>query len=555
LNFDRLHNKAESGSGFFGDKSCTRIFISAFGDNPTLQDISNAFSVQTKKNDINAEIVIAGPSGYYDLEPIVAVDKPDRPTVLFRNVTAEIVRNIIKEFIANDRPVGDITLGSIGDERIDGIADINELPLFSLQNRKALRNCGRIDPGKIDHYILVGKGFSGLAKVLDMSQTEVISELRKSGLRGKGGGGYNTADKWQTCNDAPGDEKYVVCNAVDDDPDSQTARLLLESDPYAVLEGMLIAAYTVGASQCYVCFNSRNPGTPKRVAKALEQMTEYGLIGGNILDSGFSCTINIHEEVDSLVSGEETALIRSIEGKQPMPYLKTVDPAVSGIDGKPTLVNNLETLACVSAIFQNNAEWYAGTGTERSPGTKIITISGDAAHKCTVEVPFGTTLDSVVNDIGGGTSSGKAVKAVRFGGPTGRFFDVDSLDTCIDFESIKEAGAILGSGVVKVYDNSICAVETLRDLVDYLHDQSCGKCVFCREGSLQISEILKDISENNSRPGDLDLVTELCEAMKEGSICGLGVNIPNPVLSNINLFSNDYDAHIHGKKCPAGQPK
>ena len=231
-----------------------------------------------------------------------------------------------------------------------------------------------------------------------------------------------------------------------------------------------------------------------------------------------------------------------------------VDPAVSGINGKPTLVNNLETLACVSAIFQNSAEWYTGSGTEQSPGTKVITISGDAAHLYTVEVPFGTTLERVVNDIGGGTSGAKDLKAIRFGGPTGRFFDVDSLDIGIDFESIKEAGLILGSGVIRIYDGSNCAVETIRDLVDYLHDQSCGKCVFCREGSFQIGEILKHISENNSKPGDLDLVIELCEAMKEGSICGLGMNIPNPIISSINLFGSDYESHIQGKKCPVGQP-
>ena len=553
MNFDQLYNKAEAGSGFFGDKNCTRIYISTFDDILQCQDISGAFSARTEKYNIRAEIISAGSSGYYDLEPIIRVDKPDRPSVLFRNVTPETAGIIVEEFIVNDRPVKDITLGSTGGGKIDGIPDTKELPLFSLQNRIALRNCGNIEPDKIDHYILHGKGFSGLAKALSMDTADIISELRRSGLRGKGGGGYTTADKWQTCNNAQGDEKYVVCNAVDDDPDSQTAQLLLGSDPFSVLEGILIAAYAVGASQCYICLNSRNPKSVEQATKALEQMKEYSLVGENILDSGYSCTVSIHEEVDSLVSGEETALIRSIEGKQPIPYLKTVVPAVHGVGGKPTLVNNLETLSCVSAIFQNGAEWYTAAGTEQSPGTKIITISGDAVHTYTVEVPFGTTLESVVKDISGGTPGGKAVKAIRFGGPTGRFFNVDSLDTHIDFESMTEAGAILGSGVLRVYDNGHCAVETARDLVDYLHDQSCGKCVFCREGSLQIFEILRDISENNSRPGDIELVIELCEAMKEGSICGLGTNIPNPILSGINLFGSDYKAHIHDKKCPAGQ--
>ncbi len=551
MNFNNIIDKASSESGYSDAENCTRIYISASADVPVLGDISNAFAAQTGNQNIASEIVLAGSSGYYDLEPIVRIDKPDRPAVIFRNVTPEAAETIVDEYLVNDRPVGDITLGSTGSGRIDGMPDIIDMPLFSLQNRVALRNCGLTDPGNIGSYILNYRGYSGLDAALGMSPAEVISEVRKSGLRGKGGAGYPAADKWQVCSEAGSEHRYLLCNAVDADPDSRAAELLLESDPHSVLEGMLIAAYAVGASECYICISSRNIRAIGNVEKALEQMKEYDLTGESILGSAFNCEITVHEVADSLVSGEETSLIRSIEGKQPIPYLRTVYPAEAGINNMPTLVNNAETLACVSAIFQNDAEWYSGVGTEQSPGTKIITISGNAAHRYTIEVPFGTTLKNVVMDIGGGATDKKAIRAVRFGGPLGGFFDAASLETGIDFESMEEAGSIIGSGVVKVYDESVCVVETVRDLVDYMQNQSCGKCVFCREGSLQIFEILKDISENNSKQGDLELVAEICEAMKEGSICDLGTYLPNPVLSSIGLFGGDYEIHIKNRKCPA----
>ena len=550
MNFKQVHAKAESKCSYLNDRNCTRIYINSSADSTAGSGISEAFSAEIDKHSIAAKVIATGSSGYYDLEPMVRIEKPGRPSVLYSNITPEAASILVNDYLINDNPVPDMAFGSIGSYGMDGIPDISELPLFKLQNRIALRNCGYINPENINHYILHGKGYRGLAKALQMDPADVIAELKKSGLRGRGGAGYFTADKWQICHDAEGDEKYIICNAVDADPHSRAARLILESDPHSVLEGMLIAAYATGASCCFICVNARYGQTVKRLTKALEQTREYSLTGNNILDSDFSSEIEIREEADSLVSGEETALLCSIEGKQAIPYVRTVYPAISGLYGKPTLINNLETLSDVSAIFQNGPEWYSGFGTKQSRGTKVITLSGSVAHKYTVEVPFGTTLQSVVVGIGGGVPNGKNIKAVQFGGPTGVYFNADSLNIGIDYETTEEASSIIGSGVVEVFDSGSCAVEMARNVSYYIQTQSCGKCVFCREGSHQMYDILKDISEYRGRPQDLDLLAELGEAMATGCICGLGSTAPNPVLSSIKLSSDDYEAHIKDKRCP-----
>ena len=438
----------------------------------------------------------------------------------------------------------------ISDE-IKGIPNISELPLFKLEKRVALRNCGIIDPENINYYILRGKGFSGLSRAIESGQREVIEELRKSGLRGRGGAGYLTADKWQSCLDAEGSEKSVIGNAVDADPKARTARLLMEGCPYAVMEGLLIGAYAVGAKKGYICINTGCSTAIKRINKALEQMRNYGLLGDDILGSKFGCDIEVKEVVSSLVSGEETALIRDLQNKQMMPYLRTTYPAEKGLYDKPTLVNSAETMSNISAIFQNGPEVVSSIGTEKSRGTKVITICGDITHKYTVEVPFGTTLRTLVEDIGGGVAGGKDIKAVQFGGPTGSYFAGDTLDTPISYEAMEETDAIIGSGTIEVYSGDCCAVEIARDAAAYLQTESCGKCVFCREGTYQMVDILNDISDNKGKEADLDLINELAEGMKTGSICGLGCTAPAPVLSSIKLFPGDYDAHIREKGCGA----
>jgi NADH:ubiquinone oxidoreductase subunit F (NADH-binding) len=411
----------------------------------------------------------------------------------------------------------------------------------------ALRNRGSIDPDNIYEYISCVQGYSGLSRTLGMSREDVIKELSESGLRGRGGGGYPTAVKWEICRDTGEGEKYILCNAVDADPKSHIARVLLEGDPHYVLEGMLIGAYAVGAGHGFICTNNEYNAAIDRLNKALEQMKGNGLLGDNVLDSDFSFDIEIKGVETSLVSGEETALIRFLEGRQPMPYRRTVYPAVKGINDKPTLVNNVETLSHVSAVFQNGAGWYAAIGTGESPGTKLLTLTGDLVKENTVEVPFGATFRTAIED--SGTVNAGDIKAIQFGGPTGIFLAPESLDTPITFETVSEIGGIMGSGTIEVFDNTHCAVAMARDAIDYIESQSCGKCTFCREGSLQMADILKDISENKGKPADLELLQELGEAMASGSICGLGKTAANPLLSSLRLFLNDYESHINEKKC------
>jgi NADH-quinone oxidoreductase subunit F len=550
MNFEQICAIAESECNYLNDIDCIKIYIGASIESPTAAGVFNRFQAEIDKRGVKARVITTGSFGYYDLEPIVLIEKPGQSNVLYNNVTPEIASDLVNDYLINNDPRPDIAFCSTGSDRINSIPNISDLPLFNLQNRVALRNCGYIDPEDINHYILRGQGYSGLSKALQMNPGDVIEELRKSGLRGRGGAGYFTADKWKICHDAEGSQKYVICNAIDADPRALTARLLLESDPHSVLEGMLIGAYAVGASHCVIYVNAEYSLVIKRLKKALEQMSKYGLLGSNILDSTFTSEVEIKEVPVSLVSGEETAILRSMEGKQAIPYVRPPYPAVNGFLGKPTLINNLETMSNVSAIFQNGSEWLSGFGNEQSKGAKVITLAGKVVHKYTVEVPFGTTLQSIVKNIGGGVPNGKNIKAVQFGGPTGAYFAADSLDIQVDYETIAEAGSIIGSGTVEVFDSDSCAVEMTRDIISYIQTQSCGKCVFCREGSYQMSDILQDIAECKGEPQDLDLLIELGEAMKVGCICGLGQTAPNPVLSSIKLFRRDYDAHIKEKRCP-----
>jgi NADH-quinone oxidoreductase subunit F len=551
VNFERICAAAASESGYLNDRDYLKLYISASVDNTTAASVFNSFQAEINKHGIKAKVIATGSFDYYDLEPLVLVDKPGKSTILYHNVNPETAAELVNDYLINDNPRPDMALGSMGGGEVDGIPNTSSLPLFNLQSRIALRNCGYIDPENINHYILCGNGYGGLSRALSMGQSDVIEEIKRSGLRGRGGAGYPAAEKWRLCRDAEGSQKWAICNAVDADPQALTARLLLESDPHSVLEGMLIGAYAVGASRCVICVNADYATALKRLDKALEQMRGYGLLGGNILGSNFSCEIEIREIPTSLVAGEETALIRCLEGKQAMPYVRPPYPVASGIYDGPTLINNVETIANVSAIFQNGWEWYAAFGTEKSRGTKVVNLAGDVLHKCTVEVPFGTTLRSIVAVIGGGVGNGKDVKAVQFGGPTGAYFNADSLDIHLDYETIREAGSIIGSGTVEVFGSDTCAVEMTRDVISYLQTQSCGKCVFCREGSYQMSDILQDIADGKGEPKDLDMLTELGEAMKIGCICSLGRTMPNPALSSMRLFDSDYAAHIKEKRCPS----
>jgi NADH-quinone oxidoreductase subunit F len=533
MDLQQIHAAAEAECGYLNDADCIKIYVSSRRDSPAVVEVIASLQAEADKTGIKARTIAAGSCGYYDLEPMVTFDAPGKPSVFYHNVSPTTVSEILNGLSSQNA------------------LDISAMPLYTLQNRIALRNCGRIDPEDINQYILRSNGFSGLSRALHLKQDGVIQELKKSGLRGRGGAGFDTADKWQVCREAGNNEKYAVCNAVDADPQALTSRLLLESDPFSVLEGILIGAYAVGASHCFICINDEYTLGKQCLEKAMEQMRRYNLLGENILDSGFSCDIEIKEIPASLVSGEETALLCILEEKQAMPYIRTEYPAVSGLYKMPTLINNIETLACVSAIFQDTPELISGTGVEKSKGTKVVTFDGDIVHKYTVEVPFGMSLPALVNDIGGGVPGSRDIRAIQFGGPCGAYFAGDSLDIPVTYESLEDAGSIIGSGTITVHAEGTCTVEMARDAIAYLQAESCGKCVFCREGTYQMLDILSDIADNKGKPEDLDLLAKLAEGMRTGSICGLGINAANPVTSSIKLFQSDYDCHIKDKKCPA----
>jgi NADH:ubiquinone oxidoreductase subunit F (NADH-binding) len=423
--------------------------------------------------------------------------------------------------------------------------------MFKGQVRISLNNCGLIDPENINHYIAKG-GYSGLDKALKMEPADVIKEVKKAGLRGRGGSGYPAADKWAVCLKQEGRDKFLICNAAEGDPGVYIARTLFESDPHSVLEGMLISAYASGASHGFIYINNEYSKAIAGIRTAMEKMKGLGLLGEKILGSNFRFDLEIRESAGAFIEGEETALLNAMEGKRAMTSIRPPYPAQSGLYGKPTVISNVETLSHVSAILQKGADWYAGIGTEKSKGTKIFILSGNVKNPGPVEVPMGTTVRQLVYDFGGGIPDGKALKAVQVGGPLGGFLNEADLDMPLDFEHIKEAGHIMGSGGIFVVDESSCAVALAKNCLQYLERESCGKCVFCREGTLQFALILTDISEGRGRNDDVDVLLEFGEGMKEGAFCAFGRNAANPVLTTIKYFRGEYVEHITNHKCPAG---
>ncbi len=512
--------------------------------------VLDRINAELKQRNIAAHIIEVGCIGCCYTEPLVDIAKPGRPRICYSDVTPEIITQLIADYIVNDNPRSDLALCTIGKGEIDGIPNLSELPMFQPQVRIALRNCGYIDPRNINHYIANG-GYSGLARALKMTPDEIIEEVSKSGLRGRGGAGFPTGTKWRFCRDAPGKEKYLICNADEGDPGAFMNRSLLEGDPHSVLEGMLIGAYAIGATQGYIYCRAEKPLAIERLEIALKQMPGYGLLGENILGSGFSFQIELKKGAGAFVCGEETALMLSLEGKRGMPRPRPPFPAISGLWGKPTNINNVETWGQVSAILQKGAEWLASYGTEHSKGTKTFALAGKVARTGLIEVPMGITLRQIVYDIGGGIPDGKDFKAVQTGGPSGGCLPASVLDLPVDYERLSAAGSIMGSGGMIVADSDTCIVDLAKYFLSFTQAESCGECVLCREGTMQMLEILTDITEGRGKPEDMDLLSELGEAIKSGSLCALGGTAPNPVLTTIKYFREEYEAHINEKRCPA----
>jgi NADH-quinone oxidoreductase subunit F len=426
-----------------------------------------------------------------------------------------------------------------------------DISFYKKQERVILRHCGHINPENIDDYLEQG-GYQAIRKVLlQMTPEQVIEEVNKSGLRGRGGAGFPTGRKWEFCRNATGSQKYVICNADEGDPGAFMDRSILEADPHAVIEGLTIAAYAVGASEGYIYARAEYPLAVSRLHTALNQARERGFLGNNILDSGFNFTVHLKEGAGAFVCGEETALIASIESLRGMPRPRPPFPAQSGLDGKPTIINNVKTLASVPVIIERGADWFANIGTEKSKGTVVFALTGKIANSGLVEVPMGTPLSRIIYDVGGGIPRDKRFKAVQTGGPSGGCIPARFIDLPVDYESLKGLGSIMGSGGMVVMDETTCMVEIARFFLSFTQDESCGKCTPCRLGTKQMLEILTRITEGKGREEDIDTLLTIAATVKECSLCGLGQTSPNPVLTTINYFRDEYEAHIKEKKCPA----
>jgi len=500
----------------------------------------DALSTKIRQKGLNVELKQTGCMGMCYNEVLVEVTSPDGGRVFYKHVTAEKVDRMVEEHLIGGQPV---TEWVIPEEEIDN--------LLAKQKRIVLRNCGIIDPESIDDY-LAADGYKAIEKILcSMLPQEVIDEVTKSGLRGRGGAGFPTGVKWGFARKSPGSQKYIICNADEGDPGAFMDRSVLESDPHSVLEGMLIAGYAIGASEGYIYVRAEYPLAIQRLEIALAQAEERGFISEGVLGYNFDFDIRIRQGAGAFVCGEETALIMSIEGRRGMPRFRPPFPAQSGLWDKPTNINNVETLANIPWIILHGAETYNKYGTEKSKGTKVFALAGKAAHGGLVEVPMGITLKEVVFDIGGGTSSGLEFKAIQIGGPSGGIIPASLADTPVDYESITQTGAIMGSGGLIVMDETVCVVDLAKFFLKFTQNESCGKCTFCRIGTLRMLEILERISNGESKEGDLELLEELAEGVKSASLCGLGQTALNPVLTTIRYFRDEYEAHIYEKRCPA----
>lgn len=511
--------------------------------------IEDALKTELAKHKLEKEVkmVRTGCFGLCEAGPIVIV-YPEG--AFYSQVKAEDISRITEEHLLKGRIVTDLLFKEAVVE--DQVRSINEIDFYRKQKRVALRNCGVIDPEDINEYIAFD-GYKALGKVLtEMTKEELIETVKKSGLRGRGGGGFPTGLKWEFTYKATGAQKYVVCNADEGDPGAFMDRSVLEGDPHALIEAMAIAGYAVGANQGYVYVRAEYPIAVHRLQIAIDQARENELLGKNIFDTGFDFDLEIRLGAGAFVCGEETALLNSIEGKRGMPRPRPPFPAIKGLWEKPTLLSNVETYANIPQIILNGAEWFAGIGTEKSKGTKVFALGGKINNTGLLEIPMGTTLREVIFEIGGGIPGGKAFKAVQTGGPSGGCIAAEHLDTPIDYDNLISLGSMMGSGGMIVMDEENCMVDIARFFLDFTVDESCGKCPPCRIGTKRMLELLDKITEGNGEDGDIEKLEKLAVNIKASSLCGLGQTAPNPVLSTIKYFRHEYEAHVYDKKCPSG---
>jgi len=493
----------------------------------------------------HAEVDFTGCHGFCEQGPNVVIEPEG---IFYTHVQAEDAPEIVSSHLQDGKPVERLFYHEpVTGEAISRYSEIN---FYKKQQRVILRNCGQINPEKIKHYIDRG-GYRALRKALLMTPEQVIEEIKKSGLRGRGGAGFPTGRKWEFCRNSPGKKKYVICNADEGDPGAFMDRSILEADPHAVVEGLTISGYAIGADEGYIYVRAEYPLAVKRVQTALEQAQQRGFLGKDVLGSGFDFVVHIKEGAGAFVCGEETALMASIESRRGMPRPRPPFPAQSGLEGKPTNINNVKTVASIPIIIDRGADWFASIGTEKSKGTAVFALTGKVANSGLVEVPMGTPLSTIIFDIGGGIPRGKRFKAVQTGGPSGGCIPARFLDSPVDYETLAQLGSIMGSGGMVVLDDTTCMVDVAKYFLSFTQAESCGKCVPCRLGTKQMLEILTRISQGKGREEDMDTLLTIAKTVKECSLCGLGQTCPNPVLTTLEYFRDEYETHIQEKKCPA----
>jgi NADH:ubiquinone oxidoreductase subunit F (NADH-binding)/(2Fe-2S) ferredoxin len=505
-------------------------------------------NIEEKYHDKNIQLKRTGCPGFCQQGPLIVIEPEG---IFYTKVKQEDVEDILESTMGVIKPVERLLY--VDPTTNKPVIHYKDISFYRKQQRSILHYCGVIDPEDITDYVGIG-GYSALQKALSkMNPDEIISEIKKSGLRGLGGAGFLTGRKWESCKNALSDIKYVICNADEGDPGAFQDRSVMEGNPHSIIEGMIIAGYTVGAQKGIIYVRAEYPLAVKILKIAIEQARHEGFLGEHILDSDFSFDIDIFQGAGAFVCGESTALVRSIEGKRgipkPMPRARTTE---EGLWNKPTLLNNVKTFANIPLIINHGADWFAQIGTDKSKGTAVFSLTGKVVNCGLIEVPMGTTLREIIFDIGGGIPNKKRFKAVQTGGPSGGCLPAEMLDLPVDFDSLKQAGSIMGSGGLVVMDEDTCMVDVARYFLDFTQRESCGQCIPCRLGTRQMFSILDDITQGKGRHGDIELLLELSESIKSASICGLGKTAPNPVLTTIKYFRDEYEAHILEKRCPAG---
>jgi NADH-quinone oxidoreductase subunit F len=550
LAFQEIKKQAESRwqELWNGQDPVIRVGTATCGRAAGALEVLQAIKETVKKRNLNCSIYEVGCMGHCYAEPLVIISKPGYPSICYGHVTPVLAENLVTNLFLNDDPSLEFVLGAL--ETNDLIPSFSDFPRANYEKKILLRNCGQINPEEIEHFIANG-GYEGFAKALQMDPEKILKEIKRSKLRGLGGAGFPAGEKWDVCRHSQREPKYLICNGDEGDPGAFMDRSILESDPHSVIEGMVIAGYAIGARHGYIYVRAEYPLAVQKVQIALHQAEELNLLGENILGSQFSFDIRLFQGSGAFVCGEETALIASIEGRPGIPRHRPPYPALQGLFGKPTLINNVKTLAYVPQIIKNGADWFLRTGTEKSKGTAVFALAGKVVNTGLIEVPMGTTLRQLIFNVGGGISKGKRFKAVQIGGPSGGCLSEESLDVPIDFNSLNKSGAMMGSGGMVVLDEDDCMVEVARYFLEFTQKESCGKCTLCRLGTKQMLEILEDMTKGRGKIEDIEVLSDLAKDVKAGSLCGLGRTAPNPVLTTLQYFREEYEAHINEKRCPA----